>query len=164
MILFLWGVLSDERTGLSFVYAAGLCPRSLFWARVPWYLRPYFTGSDLRLFVTSYDSQGHGGGIRPRLYMEAELRTTELLNYSLYSLGTDYPQKTHQLLSNGYHVLLSGMSTHALPNNGCPVVAHTLLWYVFSGLLPSSALSKSIAIHFRPFPPSPCPFNFNWLN
>jgi hypothetical protein len=28
-VLFLWGILSDERTGLSFVYAAGPCQRSL---------------------------------------------------------------------------------------------------------------------------------------
>jgi hypothetical protein len=46
--------------------------------------------------------------------------------------------RKHQLLSNGYHVLLSGMSTHALPSNGRPIVAHSLLWYVFTGLLPSS--------------------------
>jgi hypothetical protein len=41
--------LSDERTGLSFVYAAGSCQRSLSRVRVPWYSRPYFTVSDLRL-------------------------------------------------------------------------------------------------------------------
>jgi hypothetical protein len=46
---FLWGALSDERTGLSFVYTAGLCQRSLSLFRVPWYSRPYFTVSDLRL-------------------------------------------------------------------------------------------------------------------
>jgi hypothetical protein len=43
------GALSDERTGLSFVYAAGLCQRSLSRVRVPWDSRPYFTVSDLRL-------------------------------------------------------------------------------------------------------------------
>jgi hypothetical protein len=48
-VLFLWGVLSDERTGLSFVYAAGPCQSSLSRARVPWDSRPYFTVSDLRL-------------------------------------------------------------------------------------------------------------------
>jgi hypothetical protein len=42
---FLWGALSDERTGLSFVYAAGPCQRSLSWVRVPWYSWPYFTAS-----------------------------------------------------------------------------------------------------------------------
>jgi hypothetical protein len=39
--LFLWGALSDERTGLSFVYAAGPRQRSLSRVRVPWISRPY---------------------------------------------------------------------------------------------------------------------------
>jgi hypothetical protein len=65
-VLFLWGALSDEGTGLSFVYAAGSSQRSLSRVRVPWYSRPYFTVSGLRLPI--YDSQGHGGGIRPSLH------------------------------------------------------------------------------------------------
>jgi hypothetical protein len=52
-VLFLWGALSDERTGLSFVYAVGSCQRSLSRVRVPWYSRPYFTISDLRLPFSS---------------------------------------------------------------------------------------------------------------
>jgi hypothetical protein len=69
-VLFLWGALSDERTGLSFVYAAGPRKRSLSLVLVPRDLRPYFTVSvfETSLFVASYDSQGHGGGIRPRLH------------------------------------------------------------------------------------------------
>jgi hypothetical protein len=47
--VFLWGALSDERSGLSFLYAAGPCPRSLSRIQVPWDLRPYFTVSHLRL-------------------------------------------------------------------------------------------------------------------
>jgi hypothetical protein len=35
-----WVALSDERTGLSFVYAAGPCQRSLSRVLVPWDLRP----------------------------------------------------------------------------------------------------------------------------
>jgi hypothetical protein len=34
-VLFLWGALSDERTGLSFIYATGPCQRNLSLARVP---------------------------------------------------------------------------------------------------------------------------------
>jgi hypothetical protein len=49
MVLLLWGVLSDERTGLSFVYAAGPCQRSLSRVRVPWDSRPYLTVTDMRL-------------------------------------------------------------------------------------------------------------------
>jgi hypothetical protein len=43
-VLFMLGALSDERTGLSFVYAAGPCQRSLSRVRVLWDSRPYFTG------------------------------------------------------------------------------------------------------------------------
>jgi hypothetical protein len=52
-VLFLWGALSDERTGLSFVYVAGPCQRSLSRVRVPWDSRPYFTVSDLILPFSS---------------------------------------------------------------------------------------------------------------
>jgi hypothetical protein len=45
---FLWGALSDERTGLSFVYVGGLCQHSISRVRVP-----YFTVSDLRLPFSS---------------------------------------------------------------------------------------------------------------
>jgi hypothetical protein len=47
------GALSDERTGLSFVYAAGRCQRSISRVRVAWNSRPYFTVSDLRLPFSS---------------------------------------------------------------------------------------------------------------
>jgi hypothetical protein len=49
------------------------CPlqSSHFRVRAPWDLWSYFTVSDeTSLFVASYDSQGYGGGIRPRLYTE----------------------------------------------------------------------------------------------
>jgi hypothetical protein len=52
-VLFLWGALSDERSGLSFVCAAGLCQRSLSRVRVPWDLKSYFTVSNLRLPFSS---------------------------------------------------------------------------------------------------------------
>jgi hypothetical protein len=52
-VFFLWGALSDERTGLSFVYAAGSFQRSLSRVWVPWDSRPYFTVSDLRLPILS---------------------------------------------------------------------------------------------------------------
>jgi hypothetical protein len=51
--LFLWGALSDERSGLSLVCAAGPCQRSLSRVRVPWFLRQYFILSDLRLPFSS---------------------------------------------------------------------------------------------------------------
>jgi hypothetical protein len=53
MVLFLCGALSDERTSLSFVYAAGPCQRILSRVRVFWYSRSYFTVSDMRLPFSS---------------------------------------------------------------------------------------------------------------
>jgi hypothetical protein len=50
---FLWGALSDERTGLSSVYAAGHFQRSLCQVRAPWDSRLYFTLSDLTLPFSS---------------------------------------------------------------------------------------------------------------
>jgi hypothetical protein len=50
---FLWGPLCDERTSLSFVYAAGPCQRSLSRVRVPLDSRLYFTISVLRLPFSS---------------------------------------------------------------------------------------------------------------
>jgi hypothetical protein len=52
-VLFLWGAISDERMGLSFLYAAGPHQRSLPRVRFPWDSRPYFTLSDLRLLFSS---------------------------------------------------------------------------------------------------------------
>jgi hypothetical protein len=52
-VLFLLGALSDERAGLSFVFAAGPCQRSLSRVRVPWDPRPYFTVSHLKLPFSS---------------------------------------------------------------------------------------------------------------
>jgi hypothetical protein len=65
----MWGSLSGERTGPSFTIVAGPRQRNHFRVRVPWDSSPYFTvsGSRLPIFVASYDSQGFGGGIRPRL-------------------------------------------------------------------------------------------------
>jgi hypothetical protein len=47
--LVLWGTFSDERRGLSFVYAADPHQRSLSRVRVPWDSLPYFTASELRI-------------------------------------------------------------------------------------------------------------------
>jgi hypothetical protein len=52
-ILFLWGTLSDERTGLTFVYSSGPFQRSLSRVRVPWDSWPSYTVSDLRLPFSS---------------------------------------------------------------------------------------------------------------
>jgi hypothetical protein len=48
-VLFFWGALSDERTGLSSVHVAGPCQHSFSRVLVPWDSLPYFTVSDSRL-------------------------------------------------------------------------------------------------------------------
>jgi hypothetical protein len=70
MVLLLWGALSNERAGLSFVYAPGPRQRSVFSGPSPLGLVTIFycLTFETSLFVASYDSQGHGGGIRPRLH------------------------------------------------------------------------------------------------
>jgi hypothetical protein len=49
----MWGALSDDRTCLSFTFAAGPRQRSHSPIRVPWDSRPYVTASDLRLPFSS---------------------------------------------------------------------------------------------------------------
>jgi hypothetical protein len=49
----MWGAVSDERTGLSFIVAAGPRQRSHFRVPVTWDSRPYFTVSDSRLSFLS---------------------------------------------------------------------------------------------------------------
>jgi hypothetical protein len=61
--------LSDERTGLSFTISAGPRQRS-FSGPSPVGLVTIFCclRFETSLFVAAYDSQGFGGGIRPRLH------------------------------------------------------------------------------------------------
>jgi hypothetical protein len=53
LVSFFMGTLSDERTVLSFVYAAGLCQRSLSRDPVPPYTRPSFNVTHLILPFSS---------------------------------------------------------------------------------------------------------------
>jgi hypothetical protein len=65
--LLMWAALSDGRTGLTFTIAAGPRQRSHSGVRVPWDSRPGLR-FETSFFVASYDSQGYGGDIRPRLH------------------------------------------------------------------------------------------------
>jgi hypothetical protein len=72
MVLFLWGALSDERTGV-FCICCWPLPAQSFSGPNPMRLATIFycLRFDPSHFVASYDSQGHGGGIRhntPRCY------------------------------------------------------------------------------------------------
>jgi hypothetical protein len=93
MVLFLWGALSDKRTGLSFVHAAGPRQRSLSRAQVPWVSRLYFTASVLRLPFSSPP-------MTHRVTVEVFDPTSTRVDpgsgswSSLYSLGTNCTEKT----------------------------------------------------------------------
>jgi hypothetical protein len=50
---FMWGAVSDDRTGLSFTISASLRQRSHSRVRVPWDSHPYFTISDSGLPFSS---------------------------------------------------------------------------------------------------------------
>jgi hypothetical protein len=76
--LLMWGAFSDERTGLSFTVAAG--PRQSSHSTSEsrgdrGHILLYQTKDFL--FVASYDSQGHGGCIRPRLHTSLELLSSQ---------------------------------------------------------------------------------------
>jgi hypothetical protein len=99
---FLWGALSDERPGLSFIYAAGPRQRSLSWVRVPWYSRPYFTVSDLRLPISSplttrrvtvevFDPASTRG------YITQSPPPAPSYKLSLYTLGTDHTENARHV-------------------------------------------------------------------
>jgi hypothetical protein len=79
-VLILWGALSDERTGLPFVHAAGPCQRKSFLGPSP--LGPatliYCLRFDTSLFFAFYDSQGHGGGIQSQSHTETDGQSVSL--------------------------------------------------------------------------------------
>jgi hypothetical protein len=98
--LFLWGALSDERSGLSFVCAAGPCQRSLSRVRVPWDLRPYYTVSDLRLPFSSPPTTRR---VTVEVFDPASTRV--VLGSSLYSFG---PGPTENTASNTLSIVVMG--------------------------------------------------------
>jgi hypothetical protein len=105
-VLFLWGALSNERTGLSFVYAAGPCQRSLSWVRVPWDSRPSFTISDLRLPFTSPPTTR-------RVTVEV------LILFVLFITPQHGPHRKHSASIVVWISLRWKVSTQSLCNSGC---------------------------------------------
>jgi hypothetical protein len=130
------GAYDDERTGLSFTIAAGPRQRSNSRIRVPWDSRPYFTVSfETSLFVASYDSQGHGGGIRSRLYTVE----SESMNAFLCVLP---PRPTVPLSLVPIHCC-GNVPSDPLPSNGWPSIIKS----VPSGMrLPSRCLAVVICV------------------
>jgi hypothetical protein len=105
----MWGALSDERTGLSLVYAAGPRQRSLSRVQVPWDSWPYFTVSDLRLHFSSppttrratvevFDPASTRGGLPCRDFL-----SWTASGLVLYSHGMDNSGNTVLLLRSADH-------------------------------------------------------------
>jgi hypothetical protein len=91
-VLVFWGVLSHDRTGLSFVYASGPRQRSLSCARIP-SDETIFTASDLRLPFSSPPTT-----LRVMVEVLEPASTRVSANFydcsSLYSLGTGSTENT----------------------------------------------------------------------
>jgi hypothetical protein len=92
VFFFMWGGLSDQRTGPSFIIAAGPPPAQSFsspslagFSQVSGFISPRNRVAQLypqtlgSLFIASYDSQGYGGGIRLRLHAGLILKFVEII-------------------------------------------------------------------------------------
>jgi hypothetical protein len=99
-VLFLWGALSDERTGQSFVHATGPRQRSASWVRVPLFSWPYFTVSDSRFPFSSPPTTRR---VTVEVFDPASTRFTYNFYHCifLYTLESD-----HYLIENISSVLL----------------------------------------------------------
>jgi hypothetical protein len=100
----MWGALSDERTGrlqllLALAGAVILGCES--------------RGTRDHIFVASYDSQGYGGGIRPRLHTGVLPELNEFCH--LYSRGTDTHHRKH--MSRYYHPPLRDVTAETEKNS-----------------------------------------------
>jgi hypothetical protein len=131
-----WDALSDERTGLSFVCAAGPCQRSLSRVVVPWDFRPYFIVSDLRLPFSSPPTTRR---VTVEVFDPASTRVTAPESHydwrSLYSLGTDCTENTACIIACSLvaeettwrllsHCLETGVSAEPFRSNGCHCCLH----------------------------------------
>jgi hypothetical protein len=81
LLSFFWDALSDKRTNLSFVYAAGPRQRSLSRVRVPWVSWPYFTVLDL---ILPFSSPPTARRVTLEVFDLASTRVTLSLNLESY--------------------------------------------------------------------------------
>jgi hypothetical protein len=126
-VLFLWGALSDERTGLSVVYASSPRQCSPSWVWGPLISRTYFTVSDLRLPFSSPPTTrtDHRENIFVSIvYMcIVTVATLPLLRQlraaeHLFITTLHGPCRKYRLYYYG------GVFTDTLPSNRRPIVAH----------------------------------------
>jgi hypothetical protein len=81
MVLVLWGALSGEKAGMSFVHAAGPRQRSVSQVRVLWDMWPYFTLSELRLPFSSPPTTRRA---TVKVFDPASTRVSELIQSHCY--------------------------------------------------------------------------------
>jgi hypothetical protein len=115
-------LLSDERTGLPFVCAAGPCQRSLSRVLVPWDLRPYLTVSDSRL---PFSSPLTTRRVTVEVFDPASTRVRMNWTNSFITSGrTEYKSQclTVPLLScfSVFNRCSGNVLTEPLPSNGLP--------------------------------------------
>jgi hypothetical protein len=94
------------------------------------------------LFVASYDSQGHGGGIRPRLHTGWSTHR----NHSPSFVAWRRPHRkhvSHVRLQVDWSVSSTGCGADDIENTASSIVA---CWTVFTELLPGNSLTKSVTI------------------
>jgi hypothetical protein len=135
---FLWRSLSDERTGLSFVSAAGFCPRRLSRVRVRWDSRPYFTVSDLKLPFSSSPTTRR---VTVEVFDTASTRPAWDL---CYINSRRPPQKTQ--LPNNSSVAREVCSSCGLHRNG----SSSVVAYVFISA-GNSLLSRCLTMNYSGF-------------
>jgi hypothetical protein len=103
------------------------------------------------LFVTSYDSQGHGGGIPPHLHTG-----NSIVRFSLYSLGSDHSTENIRCLAMDIcdPALKTLLATSVLLLRACIADvaekwAHSIIGCVFvAGLFTESFPNNGSTCHF----------------
>jgi hypothetical protein len=115
--LVLWDALSDERTVLSFVYAAGPRQRIHSRVRVPWDSWPYLAVSDLSLPSLSLPATR-------RFTVEVlHSASTRVCTHSLQRLLSLYNPSAWTMKETQVLCCWEGLFTDLLPSNGRPIVA-----------------------------------------
>jgi hypothetical protein len=119
----MWGVLSDEWTGLSFTIASGARHRSHFRFRAPWDSWPYFAVSDLRLPFSSPPTTRR---LTVEVFDPASSREISAVTLSLSLIfNTALPPTASQPVSLGIKCPCWGLRPDIYD---CKTVASLLMW------------------------------------
>jgi hypothetical protein len=163
----MWGTLSDERKSLAFAIAAGPRQRSHSCVRIPRDSWPYLILSDSRfpnlvgqvpvfissryrvawlcpqalgsLLVASYDSQVYGRDIGTRLHAGNSTHWIDYSgNFAVYPWQGPHRKHSHYCWNVFTETSLRKGHSADHIENSLSIVAQSLLWYVFTGLLSSN--------------------------